>query len=344
MHESDNFEITALVPLVYLIGFLYLIAALILWPFGLPVFRQGQFMSVLSAAAAITFCVATMCIVRQAPPGAITPGIARAALFSASVIILSFSCYIASVPYFAIKPAIPLINGHTYDHALVELQQRLFDGVSPSAWIIAKLGGRELDVLDFSYNLFVPFLSLSLMIAVYVKGLRGGVQLNIAQFLGLFLCLLIALVFPTRGPLFEHPAAYLPRLADTASGQLARYLVATAASYVRDPSRVPLLAGIAAMPSYHVYSWACGLAYWRYLPRWALAIGISACALDWVSTIGLGWHYTLDGLVALLLVFPVWKLAGGFVWLTTPPMQRRPRAAPVRLPEALPSMVSGRDS
>jgi hypothetical protein len=317
MHENDNFELTALLPLFYLLGLLYLIAALILWPFGLPLFRRGELPSVLSAVAAMTFCIAMLYIIRQAPAGAITPAVIKAALFSSSVIILSFACYVASVPYFAVKPAIPLINGHNYDQALVLLQQRLFAG-SPSAWIINKIGGRELNLLDLSYNLFVPFLSISLMISVYVRGLRGGVQLNVAQFIGLFICLLIALIFPTRGPLFQHPAVYLPKLADTMSGHLARYLQAAAIEYTRDPARVPLLAGIAAMPSYHVYSWACGLVYWRYLPRWALAIGVGFCALDWLSTIGLGWHYALDGAVALLLVFPVWQLAARFVRLTTP--------------------------
>jgi hypothetical protein len=338
MREIDNFDIAALLPLAYLLGLLYIIAALILWPFGLPLFRHGQLSGVMSAGAAITFCLATLYIVRQAPAGAITPGIVKAALFSASVIILSFSSYIASVPYFAIKPAIPLINGHDYDQALALFQQRLFDGVSPSAWIISKISGREVDFLDFSYNLLIPFLSLSLMIAVYTKGLRGGVQLNIAQFVGLFICLLIALAFPTKGPLFQHPALYFPKLTNTASGHLAQYLVATGAQYLRDPTDAPLLAGIAAMPSYHVYSWGCALIYWRYLPRWALAIGIAVCALDWLSTIGLGWHYALDGVVALLLVFPVWKFTDSFVRLATP--AKRPLARPIAEPGALPFPAS----
>lgn len=338
MQERDDFDVAVLLPLLYLLGALYIVAAIVLWPFGLPVLRHGQFFGVLGASAAITFCVATLCIVRQAPSGAITPAVAKAALFSSSVIILSFSSYIVSIPYFAIKPAIPLINGHNYDHALLLFQQRLFDGISPSAWIISKIGGREVDFLDFSYNLFIPFLSLSLMIAVYTNGLRGGVHLNIAQFLGLFICLLIALVFPTRGPLFQHPAMYFPKLADTASGHLAHYLLATAKEYARDPAQVPLLAGIAAMPSYHVYSWGCALAYWRHLPRWALAIGIGLCALDWLSTVGLGWHYALDGLVALLLVYPVWKLTDGFIRLTSPALQSATRPAQ---PNVVPSPASG---
>jgi hypothetical protein len=339
MHETANFELVALLPLLYLLAFFYVIAALILWPYGLPLLRDGELAGVLTAAAAMTFCAAILYIVRQAPRAAIAPEVVNAALFSASVIILSFASYVATVPYFAIKPAIPLINGHDYDQALMQVQQRLFGTGSPSVWLIERLDAHELHFLDFAYNLFMPFLSLSLMIAVYVKGLRGGVHLSIAQFSGLFICLFIALIFPTRGPLFQYPAIYLPKLANTVSGQLAEYLQAAAAEYSHDPARVPLLAGIAAMPSYHVFSWACGLIYWRYLPRWAMAIGIAACALDFASTIGLGWHYALDGTVALALVFPVWRLAGCIVRVATP--AKRQRARPLGIAEGLHPAASG---
>jgi hypothetical protein len=66
MHETDNFELVALPPRSYLLAFLCVVAALILWPSGLPLFRSGQLMSVLTAAAAMTFCAATLYIVRHA--------------------------------------------------------------------------------------------------------------------------------------------------------------------------------------------------------------------------------------------------------------------------------------
>jgi hypothetical protein len=340
VHEDDNFELMALLPLLYLLVLLYCVAAAILLPFGLPLFRDGEMSSVLCAAGAIAVCVAALYLVRQSPRRVLSPAVAKAASFSASVIILSCSSYIATVAYFAIKPAIPLINRHHYDQVLTEVQQKLFDGISPSLWLIHQASGHELQFFDASYNMFMPFLAVSLMIAVYAKGLRGGVHLSIAQFIGLFVGLIIALIFPTNGPIFEHPATFLPKLADTLSGHLAQDLVASARVYHHDPLRAPLLAGIAAMPSYHVFSWACGLLYWRYLPRWVLAIGVLACALDWLSTVALGWHYALDGVVSLLLVYPAWKMSNGFIRLATPDSKRFP-ARPMDLPEPLPAAASG---
>lgn len=317
MHELDNYEPNVLLPLLYLLVIIYCFVAVVL-PINLPLFRQDEFFALLFASTVIVICTATIHIVLSEALGPLTPAVAKAMLFSSSIIVLSFSSYIATEAYFAVKPAIPLINSHDYDQTIGKLQRELFYGISPSLWIIHQESRSELQMFDLAYNMFMPFLAASLMIAVYVKGLKGGVQLSIAQFIGLFVCLIVALIFPTRGPIFQHPATFFPRLAHTMSGHLAEYLLVSARTYVQDPSRVPLLAGIAAMPSYHVFSWACGLMYWRHLPRWAFAIGILACALDWLSTVALGWHYALDGAVALLLVYPAWKTSECFMRLATP--------------------------
>jgi membrane-associated phospholipid phosphatase len=136
-----------------------------------------------------------------------------------------------------------------------------------------------------------------------------------------------------------HSATFLPNLAHTISGHLAKHLVKATGNYLHDPARVPLLAGIAAMPSYHVFSWACGLLYWRYLSRWVLAIGIFACALDWLSTVALGWHYALDGAVAVLLVYAAWKVSEVFIRWATP--GKGVLARSMDQPEPLPAAASG---
>lgn len=316
MHEQDNFSIRMLFPLLYLLIILYGISALIVLPFGLPIIRDGEASGLVVAVVAAGFGLAALHFILGSERGrSITPSVRQAALFSASVTILSFGSYIATNAYFVIKPAIPIINSRNYDHDLVQFSAWLFGGTLPSLWLIERVSEWQLFALDVSYNLFMPGLALSLMFAVYVQGLKGGVRLSIAQFIGLFVCLLIALLFPSQGPIFVYEDAFQSKLGGLPSGHMAQYLLAGVADYAHDPHGVPLVAGIAAMPSYHVFSWACGFMYWRYLPKPVLAIGVLACALNWLSTVALGWHYALDGLVSLLLVVPVWKISDEFIRL-----------------------------
>jgi len=71
-------------------------------------------------------------------------------------------------------------------------------------------------------------------------------------------------------------------------------------------------AGISAMPSVHV-----GLAFvmargaFLLRPIYGKIMSVYVI-LIWIGSVHLGWHYALDGAVALLLVIPIWKFSG---WL-----------------------------
>jgi len=71
-------------------------------------------------------------------------------------------------------------------------------------------------------------------------------------------------------------------------------------------------AGISAMPSVHV-----GLAFvmtrgaFLLRPIYGKLMSVYV-ALIWIASVHLGWHYALDGAVALLLAVPIWAIGG---WL-----------------------------
>lgn len=71
--------------------------------------------------------------------------------------------------------------------------------------------------------------------------------------------------------------------------------------------------GISAMPSMHVSMavlMACGGRQLGRKPGWLLAI---FAALVWIGSVHLGWHYALDGAVALGLTLAIWRLSGWLV-------------------------------
>ena len=207
-----------------------------------------------------------------------------------------------------LKPAIPVLNPQTYDIQLETFERALCGGVLPSQWLITHSSRLGLRFWDFIYDLFGTFLFVSMMIALHREGTRGGARLVLGLAIGLFSSVLIALLYPTLGPLFVHPE-WFTALDGTETAQLAAYLTRTAQHYADAPGVRHAVAGIAAMPSYHVVSWTCGLACWRHLPRPLFAFGCLLVLLNWISTVVLGWHYALDGAAGVGLALVACQLA-----------------------------------
>lgn len=90
--------------------------------------------------------------------------------------------------------------------------------------------------------------------------------------------------------------------------------------------------GISAMPSLHnamAILFAC--ASWRVSPLHGRAMSIYAGVI-WIGSIHLGWHYALDGIVALAATMALWKLTGVLGY-------RARRGEPLSLQIPLPATV-----
>jgi hypothetical protein len=137
--------------------------------------------------------------------------------------------------------------------------------------------------------------------------------------LGIFL----AMAFSSAGPCFVRLVSGSHRYDDL----LARLQAADAVSplmalrgqaYLWEAytkGLVPPGGGISAFPSLHVGGAAlCAIALWQR-SRALGAIGWCYVALTWIASIMLGWHYALDGEVAVIAVAFCWVVAG---LLTTP--------------------------
>jgi hypothetical protein len=221
-----------------------------------------------------------------------------------SVCALSTLYYMSGISYFALKPAIPILNRTFYDSIFEVFDKFLFGGNIPSLWLIQKIDGWFLIATETCYHSLFPFLAVSAGITVFYSGLRGGIRLSCMLFLGLYACLFFAFCFPSYGPIFTHPDAFT-KLSNLPTGVLAKHLMVTVTLYPDFPSNFFIVSGIAAMPSYHVFSCACAALHWKYLPKPLFVTAIILFILSWFSTVALGWHYFIDGIGALLLVPPI---------------------------------------
>jgi hypothetical protein len=132
---------------------------------------------------------------------------------------------------------------------------------------------------------------------------------------------ILALVFPSAGPCFySHFVGAAPEF-DSLTRRLNEiqalngeplmalhnqaYLLKTFAG-----DRLSLGGGISAMPSVHNgLAFLFALAAWRVNRPLGLIFGAYA-AVIWVGSIHLGWHYGLDGVVAVALTLWIWRVCG----------------------------------
>jgi membrane-associated phospholipid phosphatase len=253
---------------------------------------------------------------RGSKPPALKERIADFFIFVRDSTVLAAVYLIVLIAYVNLKPAIPLLNGISYDGPLESFERALFAGILPTEWLVARSSPTALAFWDIVYGWLSLFMFISITIALYYEGFRGGVRLTLAYSIGLFIDVFFTLWFPTSGPIFVHPQ-WFEGLRNLPSGELAAFLKLTVEQYRHTPGTVYACAGISAMPSYHVYGWVCAFVYWHHLPRKVFLVGLVLTVLTWVSTIVLGWHYFLDGLAGIVLALLV-------SWIMTRVIPRSP--------------------
>lgn len=169
----------------------------------------------------------------------------------------------------------------------------------------------------------LDFVYMSWFVILFV-GLTGWAWLGRGQdrarvFLAYFLCwallgTIAATVLSSAGPVYAErlgvSAAFAP-LTDYLGGLPLLVLESQEALWLGYTGEVAP-GGISAMPSMHVAMPALfTLSVWRW--RWLRIAGIAITGLMLAATVHLGWHYALDGYVAIALVIPIWLGAGAVV-------------------------------
>ena len=275
---------------------------------------------------ALLLLIARMAIQREAQPLKRLMSLGRENLSRFLLAIVAIQLLTMSASAFAaLKAGIPKTFPFWLDTPLMKIEHGLF-GLHP--WELSYLlFGPVTPWIDKIYATFVPLQTLALVLAAAAKPSHAKSRAIVTIALAwLILGVFGAYLLSSAGPIFYDRVFG----GDTFGGLIA--MLAREApmalhtsdvlweSYHHD---VPIIVnGISAMPSMHVagtFWFALVVQGTRFAPLAWLYF-----ALIWLGSVHLGWHYASDGLVSVLVVLGLWKLA--------PKLLFRPKGRQVEAP------------
>jgi hypothetical protein len=217
-----------------------------------------------------------------------------------------------------IKKNIPHLIPFTWDAAFAEWDRIVHFGKHPWEWLQPLLGYWPVTYLvNFSYNFW--FLVMWMLWMHFAFAAQTSV-LRTRFFLSFLLTWsiggsLLAVLFSSAGPCYysliglsPDPYAelmnYLREVHEILPLMAIRLQDALWASYINQW----MLGGITAMPSMHnAASLIFALAGWQISRRIGIVLTIH-CALVYIGSIHLGWHYAIDAYAGWAVALPIWFL------------------------------------
>lgn len=225
----------------------------------------------------------------------------------------------------SLKTMIPYVNGFAWDVRLAEIDNALHGGVDPWRLLHPLLGYPYVTMgINYVYNFWLAVLYLVLYWQLFsLKDYRTRMQFFYTMALCWAICgSFLAIVFSSGGPCYFYEITgsdrFLPLMNYLYSIGGANYKIWALVNqenlwrdYVEKAHGIG--AGISAMPSVHVGTalifMLVGL---RSGTFWKIAsIGFFAVIL--LGSIHLGWHYAIDGYVAILTTLPLWYISGSIL-------------------------------
>jgi len=204
------------------------------------------------------------------------------------------------------KIMLPIATPFWADPLLANLDHAIF-GTDP--WRITHaLFGWAAPMIDRAYVTWAPIQLATVIVLLAMPESRTKTKALIAYFLTLACATLGQYALSSAGPVFYAQLGFGDRFAAL---PVESWVAKTSAYLWSDYLRAggDIGTGISAMPSLHV-----AIALWialvvrAYLPRLAF-VGFIYFALILIGSVLLGWHYAVDGLVAIAIVALAWRIA-----------------------------------
>jgi hypothetical protein len=157
---------------------------------------------------------------------------------------------------------------------------------------------------DKIYFLLWPYLFLIMAFMFRKIRSREFIALILTVMFSFYITRFINLQFPSAGPAFFVPELF--HLGGTITGAAQDHLRLFMQGAVQQNGLTP---GTMAMPSLHVGLAMIAVLFCFRLSKKSLWVTLPALALTWLATVVLGWHYFLDGVGAIFVVFAAHRLA-----------------------------------
>ena len=235
------------------------------------------------------------------------------------------------------KIMIPKFHPFSWDETFALWDQALHGGVAPWELLHAVIGFPTATVIvNFTYHLWLFVLyGLLFWQGFSLSDPRLRMQYLLATVLTWSLIgNLAATLLSSAGPCYYHfvsegPNPFAPLMAYLHQTAETHYLPALQVQELlwndHQGGGIEQARGVSAMPSMHVSSaFLFVLLGWR-VHRW-LGWALSGFfVMILIGSVHLGWHYAIDGYLAVPLTWLIWRLAGWLVGLD--PLFRRPAAS-----------------
>lgn len=222
----------------------------------------------------------------------------------------------------AVKNMLPEMSGYAWDGPLADLDAALFGGHDP--WIFLAPIVSNASLLAVVEFLYVTGWMMALGLVPAIVALAPSLKpIRVRFFLTYILAWallgnLLALAFMSAGPAYfgdvtsdvDRFRPLIDMLAVNSGSNWSAYDIERALWDVFERGMVTFGTGISAFPSLHVAM----ATLWTIVgfhkgPRFGIA-GLVFLAFILTASVGLGWHYAIDGFASIPLVLLIWTVVG----------------------------------
>lgn len=220
-------------------------------------------------------------------------------------VIVLISIKIVLLIHTIIKQVIPLINSSCYDQEIAKIDTVIHFGKDP-AGLLKWIGHESTTIRVVDYVYFSWYYVKGVMLTIFT--LVPNRKLHKSFFTSLFAVWifggLLALAFPSVGPVYVNPDFYHNMNAPIAQGIQSKlwFHYTELKKNLQKPS-IYLYEGVAAIPSLHVAVVALYGFEMLSLSRFAAGLLFIYLLAIQVSSVILGWHYAVDGYLGILIAW-----------------------------------------
>lgn len=272
--------------------------------------------------------VAVLCVIRryQRPTKAVIRFIWRNRIWVLrSTLVFTAIAVPASFAFMSIKVAIPRLVPFYADPWLIDLDRFIMVGHHPWQITHTLFGPMATRAIDIGYSLWFVALTATSLWVSFDRDQRFQIRSAIAYMLTwVLLGNVLAVAMSSVGPIFyQHfygSEMFVP-LIDRLDA--APNVIVIRDYLLQNFGQEVLGSGISAAPSLHVAVTMLLylMAKERFGDGWLSWITLGYLILILVGSVHLAWHYLVDGIIAIVLTYPIWRLSDVIVtWLTIDPL------------------------